>query len=208
MFLRRFKTVYARSLYETLKSEETAFDKQIKFYDFCKHMAKLEKMYEDDQRTEFLRLEKLKRLALSGKEPVRDILSFYFTSRKDYDSKLIVDCLEYLGKIISTKGFPAYSDLSVLELSENWQFQSLLKDLHLGLEGKEFLPPIHLAQISIALADIGYKDTELFGKIIESAKRQTVDPQNPSARGIYKHHIYSGFQDHEEFKNHVATLLE
>ena len=208
MFLRRLKTTYVRSLYETLKSEETIFDKQIKFFDFCKHMSKLEKQYESDQQAQFLRLEKLKRLSLSAREPIRDVLSLYCTSRSDFSAELLTDCFHYLGKICASRVVLPYSDLSLHDLTFHWQFQQMLTDLRLALDGKEFIPPIHLASIAVALSEIGYKDAEVFGKITNYIKKTVQDATLPPARRIYKHHVYSGFQDNHEFKNHLATLLE
>lgn len=208
MLIRRFQSVYTRSLYETLKSEETVFEKQVKFFEFSKHMAKLEKLYLEDQQKQFLTEEKLKRIALSSKEPVRDILSLYYKSRQDYSSQLIVDCLEYMGKIIKASDINPYSDIGVKELRINWQFQQVMQDLSLALDSKEFIPPLYLARVSIALADIGYKDTEIVKKMLDAIRKQIDMPHEPPVRQIYKHHIYSGFQDSEEFKNHLNTLLE
>ncbi|OMJ81485.1 hypothetical protein SteCoe_18053 [Stentor coeruleus] len=208
MLIRRFQSVYTRSLYETLKSEETVFEKQIKFFEFSKHMAKLEKLHAEDQQKQFFTEEKLKRIALASKEPVRDILLLYYKCREDYSSQLIVDCLEYMGKILKASDINPYSDLGVKELPSNWQFQQVMKDLSLALDGKEFIPPLYLARVSIALADIGYKDTEIVKKMLDAIRKQIEMPHEPPVRQIYKHHIYSGFQDSEEFKSHVSTLLE
>ena len=119
MFLRRFKSTYARNLFETLKAEETIFDKQIKFFDFCKQMSKLEKLYEEDKRSQYLIVEKLKRVALSAKDPIKDTVQFYCDTRQDFSSQLLVDTLEYLGKIMMTKEYLPYSDFSYLELLDS-----------------------------------------------------------------------------------------
>ena len=100
-------------------------------------------------------------------------------------------------------------------------------DLKYGLDPNPnaFFSPHNLARVSRELGTLGYKNTELmplwFQKLDMLIGRPTMDDHIANAKvpfgqamfggmkGIVpRHYIYQGFSDSQEFKGHVATLLE
>ena len=208
MLLRRLKSSYVQGLYSQLKHEESFFERTKKFSNFCKNMSKLEQLYSDQERDFFLQSQQLKRYALAGQEPIRDILSYYSKSRKDFSSQLLVDCLENLGGVIASQKTKPYTDIDPREFQNAWQFQYLIHDLKLAFDGKEHMSPIHIGRSLIALAHIGYKDVQLVQMAIARIQKVAEDPSEPFANQVHKEHVYSGFQVSEEFKGHITTLLD
>ena len=171
-------------------------------------MSKLEQLYSDQERDFFLQSQQLKRYSLAAQEPIRDILSYYSKSRKDFSSQLLLDCLENIGGVVASQKTKSYTDIDPKEFQTAWQFQYLIHDLRLGFQGKEHMPPIHIGRALIALAHIGYKDVQLVQMAIARIEQVAKDPSEPFANQVYKEHVYSGFQVSEEFKTHIMTLLD
>lgn len=171
-------------------------------------MSKLEQYYTEQEHQQFLYTQQLNRYALSGHEPLREVLTFYSKTRKDFSSDLVLSTLSILGKIIKSSKIRPYMDFDPLELNSSWQFQLIIHDLKIGISGKDYIPPLYLAQILDALVNIKYKDAELVNSINEFIIRQSKTPNEPLANQVYKDHVYSGFQNNEEFKAHIMTLVE
>lgn len=206
--IRRLKSSYVQGLYKTLKNEERFMDRHKKFSNFCKQMSKLEQLYNEQEHQRFMYTQQLNRYALSGHEPLRNVLTLFLKNRKGFSSELILDTLTALGRIVQSNRTMPYMDLDPLLIHESWQFQVVLHDIRQGLEGKEYIPPNHLALMLDALANMKYKDAELVNSMHEYIKKQIVEPNEPYANQVDKEHVYSGFQTNKEFQEHIATLIE
>ncbi|CAG9316562.1 unnamed protein product [Blepharisma stoltei] len=206
--LRRFASLsYSENLYNKLHIEEGVFSKNLRFLKFCDNMTKLAKKHEEDEKVDLIRRHNLKMAALTSREPVRDILNHYMNHRKDYSADLITEAIEWLGKVgVETRWIFPKDDMSVQEVYGSFQFKTLLNDLDLALNRLEYMSPLHLARCAKGLAQFGYKDSNIYKKLIETFK--VSDDQNVPARTVYKDHIYSGFMKNQEFQEHIATLLE
>lgn len=206
--LRKFATVsYTESLYTNLQAEEHIFQKNLRFLKFCDQMSKLNKQQEENQNAALIRNYNLKFAALASTEPMREILNHYMNHRTDYSVELITESFEYLGNVAAElQGKFPEKDMTLSELHESWQFTQLLNDFKLAINGQEYMPPLQMSKCVLALAKLQYKDSDFFQKIIQAFKSS--DRFGTSARDVYPDHIYSGFIQNDEFKNHLATLLE
>jgi len=65
-------------------------------------------------------------------------------------------------------------------------------------------PPIYLAKTFKGLAESGYRDSDLFDKMIDKLVNNQEGKGTDMEQGFK---VYDGFINSENFKRHIATLL-
>jgi len=202
--VRRFSNLsYTSKLYETLVKEEPEFLQLEKFLNFVNQMSKLEQVQHEEESRVLVRDHQFKLAALTGKEPLRDILSTFINNRKDFNGEDLAACLEWLEKAARARGDHFYTDFTKQQLFSSWQFEVIVNDLESAVEGYEQMAPLHIARCIEALSKLGYKNAELYKNLTEILS----NPPEPKSSPGHKYHVYSGFVNNEEFQNHIKTLL-
>lgn len=111
-----------------------------------------------------------KNAVLYSLHPLKEILKAYndLTSR-GFNSEATVETLKNIAGVLRARGYKGRprGDYSANELDQSWRMQKLVDDLKFGLRPDQFFSPTHLAQTSLGLGEIGYKNTEVIPRIFE-----------------------------------------
>lgn len=102
--------------------------------------------------------------------------------------------------------------------------QKLIDDIKFGLRPDQFFSPVHLAETSEKLGEIGYKNTDLlpafFDKINTLLDERILGKKEPQKldfdQAVYggpknfipRHYIFRGFENSDEFNEYLQILLE
>jgi hypothetical protein len=101
----------------------------------------------------------------------------------------------------------------------------LIEDIQYGLREDQFFSPHLLAQVSLNLGELSYKNTELIPQIFKKLQaqlserfdaasfEQTSLSFNDAVYGgtigqVSRHYIFKGFQDSKEFQEYMQILME
>ena len=164
---------------------------------------------------------------LQSPTPIRDCLSGYNRlSRKKYSPDSILESLNLLNKTIKAKGpLDVYADYSVTEMDISWRMAKMADDIIFACQEEQYFSPWHMQQSARIMGEIGYKNNDMIAAQIQKvefmlAERETDQLRKPLDRtweqtvyggmeNLYpKHYVYNGFQDNEEFMQHVKTILD
>jgi hypothetical protein len=101
----------------------------------------------------------------------------------------------------------------------------LIDDMKFGLRPDQFFSAHHLAQTSLGLAEIGYKNTDviplIFNKLNVMLDERQLGVKNEQRElnfqdAVYggpkgfvdRHYVFKGFQNSEEFNEYLQILME
>lgn len=200
---RRFST-YARGLLKELQVREETFAGEAKFLNFCDNMAKLQSQLQVREGKRIHREQLMRTAVLTSKEPTRDIIENYLTSRKFNDCDHLAITLSWLSKFYEIKNPQGFLDITNEELKQSWQFDELLKDLSDLIESRTYMSPPNMAEFAESLSRLGVKDHKMWRMLLDKVHRML---SNPSVENRIDGEL-GGFQESETFQNYLATLLD
>ena len=102
--------------------------------------------------------------------PLKEILKAYNElTQRGFNSEATVETLKNISAVLRARGYKGrvQGDYSTTELDHSWRMQKLIDDMKFGLRPDQFYSAHHLAQTSLNLGDIGYKNTELIPMMFE-----------------------------------------
>lgn len=162
--------------------------------------------------------------------PIKACLTEYAKiATKGFDCALLAQSLKLLNQAVAASGNDpiAMNDLTLPQMDQNWRFDKVTEDIRFGLDPNPnvFFSPYNLAKVSRELGQLGYKNTDLmplwFDKIDamlacpgteDYIKGASVSFDQAQVGGMLnytsRHYIYQGFNDSQEFNEHVQTLIE
>ena len=147
--------------------------------------------------------------------PLKEILKAYNElTQRGFNSEATVETLGNIAGVLRSRGFKGrvHGDYSSYELDHSWRWQKLIDDIKFALRPDQFYAPHHLAQSSVKLGEIGYKDTELIPLIVEKLNVMLDERQLGVKRekrelsfqdAVYggpkgfvdRHYVFKGFQN-------------
>lgn len=101
---------------------------------------------------------------VTSQTPLKDILRFYNDlSVRGFESSSIVESLRQVSKSLRGRGQQArvHNDYNTADLDHSWRMHKLIDDVKFGLRPDQYFSPLHLAQTSQLLGEIGFKNTSL-----------------------------------------------
>lgn len=113
--------------------------------------------------------------------PLKDIMIAYNelsnTPRGGFNSEAVVATLQNLGKAIRARGYKGrpQGDYSITELDHSWRMSRLVEDIQFGLREDQFFSPHLLAQVSLNLGELSYKNTDLIPQIFKKLQAQLAE---------------------------------
>lgn len=142
-----------------------------------------------------------------------------------FNDELLATSLENLYGVIQAQGNRpiVYTDYTITEMDQSWRMDKVAQDVKFGLTHESvFFSPKNMARSSRALAEIGYKNTEVISawlthlqqKLEEdgTTKYTSVPDFESVVYGSMKnftprYYVFQGFQDDQEFEQHLQTLM-
>lgn len=96
------------------------------------------------------------------------------TPRGGFNSEAVVATLQNLSKALRARGWKGrpQGDYTITELDQSWRMTKLVEDLQFGLRPDQFFSPHLLAQVSLHLGELAYKNTELIPQIFSKLQAQ------------------------------------
>lgn len=163
---------------------------------------------------------------MNSKTPLKDVLYHYQRAAiKGFDSSVTFNALNILHQTLRSRGnrpIP-YDDYNMKEFDGSWRMQQLASHLKTACTDDIHFNHHFFGLSSRQLGKIGYKDAELIEKqfdkinqlLDERKNGVTIKPLefNTAVYGGYhgfkeRYHVFKGFDTHEEFREHLSTLME
>ena len=226
------KTYQGRKLAENLRKDvpNDLVGKDQRFHIFIEKMSQLQKSEARRDRKRKQALARMKASPLTSMAPLKICLAEYSKMTVGgFDCHLLAKSLGLLNAAISSRGNKPrlWSDYALHELDTSWRFEKVLADIKFGLGGSAgddphsvFFSAANMADVSRQLGELGYKNTELlplwFAKIDAMLADKYVQDSVSFEQAVFggmkgfvpRHYIYRGFENDEEFREHLQTLID
>lgn len=168
----------------------------------------------------------MRRSHIMFQNPLKQSLSIYNKMTfHGFNDEILATCLENLYGVIMAMGNKpiTYQDYDIHEMEQSWRMNKVAEDVKFGLTHESvFFSPFNMARSARALAEMGYKNTEIIAawmnhleeKLHEDGSTKYTSPPlfddvvyGSMKNMIPRTYVFQGFQDNEEFEEHLQTLL-
>ena len=205
-------------------------DKYLKMQRYEIFIAKMNNLYKSEirfRKRQRQRLRFQRNAALYSHTPLKDILRTYNElTVRGFDSELTARTLQNVSGALRARGYRprVMNDYSLEEMRQSWRMQKVVDDIQFGLRSDQYFSPVYLAETCNALAEINYKNTDLYPQFFEKINSMLNErflgtkyhEQFQFNTAIYggpknflsRHYVFKGFENNDEFSEYLKILLD